>query len=75
MISNLLREELKSPCFGDASTRSLVRAAAERIEELEKETPKRIEMMRLLQELRQDDEAPGDTILRALLVLRACNNS
>jgi hypothetical protein len=32
---------------------------------------KRLEMMRLLQELRQDSEKPGETILRALLCLAA----
>lgn len=30
------------------------------------DTAKRIEMVRLIQALRKNDEAPGDTILRAL---------
>lgn len=32
---------------------------------------KRIEMLRLLQALRRSDEAPGDTVLRALRFLAA----
>jgi hypothetical protein len=72
MINNLLQEELKQTnLFGDAVTRDLLRAAAERIKELEGETPKRIEMVALLNELSEGNESPGETMLRALLFLQS----
>lgn len=39
------------------------------------QTEKRIEMVRLLQASRKGDEAPGDTVLRALRLLRASDEA